>query len=113
MEGPLVGGGHAPPPVTYAQVVATPVGGGHAPHQPHSVVSRPTTGPVSPQQDTQDQSPRNNSPVRNRRESVQPAPADQIKQEPASKERDLPVRRSSRVNKGKTPKSLEDYVVEL
>ena len=86
-----VGGGHAPPPVTNAQVVATPVGG-------------------SPRQD---QVLRSGSPGRDSREFMQLAPDDVIEQEPIGENSEPRVRRSNRVNKGKMPKALEDFEVEL
>ena len=86
-----VGDGHAPSPVTNAQVGATPVGG-------------------SPRQD---QVLRSGSPGRDRRESLQLAPDDVIEQEPIGKSSEPRVRRSNRVNKGKMPKALEDFEVEL
>ena len=108
-----VGGGHAPPPATYSQVAATPVGGGHAAHQPHQAVSMPPLGPSSTQQITQDQVDRSSGPVMDMRDSVQPATEVQIKQDPASKDIDLKVRRSARANKGKTSKYYEDFEMEL
>ena len=100
-----VGGGHAPSPVTNVQVVATPVGVGQVAHQPHTAGSQYNTGTGSPRRD---QVPRSRSPGMDRRESVEPAP-DGL----ASGNREPEVRRSSRANKGKLPKSLADFEVEL
>ena len=44
---------------------------------------------------------------------MQPASDDVIEQEPIGENRQPGVRRSSRVNKGKIPKALEDFEVEL
>ena len=48
-----------------------------------------------------------------RRESVEPAPGVVIEQEPIGKNSEPSVRRSNRANKGKMPKALEDFEVEL
>ena len=97
-----MGNGHAPPPVTNTQIVATPVVGAPVLHQPH------TAG--SPRRD---QVPRSRSTRMDRRESVEPAPSDVIEQEPIGENSEPNVRRSNRVNKGKMPKALEDFEVEL
>ena len=42
-----------------------------------------------------------------------PAPSDNIEQEPINVNSEPNVRRSNRANKGKMPRALEDYEVEL
>ena len=76
--------------------------GDPVPHQPHAA-GRPR----------QDQVPRSRSPGMERRGSVEPAPSDVIEQEPISVNSEPNVRRSNRANKGKMPKALEDFEVEL
>ena len=73
----------------------------------------PPLGPSSTQQTTQDQVDRSSDPVMDMRDSVQPATEVQIKQDPASKDIDLKVRRSARANKGKTSKYYEDFEMDL
>ena len=102
--GHQVGNGHVPPPVIAAPVVATPVVGNQVHHQPH------TAGVGSPRRDLVH---RNGSPRRDSRESMQQAPDDVVEQEPISENSEPSVRRSNRANKGKMPKALEDFEVEL
>ena len=97
-----MGDGHAPPPVTDTQVVATPVVGAPVPHQPHTAVSP-----------RRDQVSRSRSPGMERRGSLGPVPSDIIEQEPINVNSEPNVRRSNRANKGQMPKALKDFEVEL
>ena len=95
-----MGNGHVLPPVTTAQVVATPGVGDQVPHQPQTV------GVGSPRRD---QVLGNRSPRRDSRGSMQLAPDIVIEQEPIGENSEPSVRRSNRANKGKMPKALEDF----
>ena len=95
--------GYAPQPaVMEDQVVATPVVDDTVPHEPHGVGSP-----------RRDQVHRRRSSGIVRRGSVEPAPGDIIEQEPISENSEPNVRRSNRANKGKMPKALQDFEVEL
>ena len=97
-----VGDSQALPPVTTTQVTTTPVVGGPVSHQ-HHAASSPRRDQVS----------RSRSPGLERRGSLEPAPSDIIVQEPINVNSEPNVRRSNRANKGKMPRALEDYEVEL
>ena len=97
------GDGYVPQPaVMEDQGVTTPVLDDQVPHEPHGVGSP-----------RRDQVPRRRSSGVVRRGSVEPAPSDIIEQEPISVNSEPNVRRSNRANKGKMPKALEDFEVEL
>ena len=97
-----MGNGHVPPLVTVVPVVATPVSSDPVPYEPHAEGSP-----------RREQVPRSRSPGLERRGSLEPAPSDITEQEPINVTSEPNVRRSNRANKGKMPRALKDYEVEL
>ena len=97
-----VGDSYALPPVTTTSVVVTPAVGDQVPHQHHAAGSP-----------RRDQVHRSRSPGLGRRGLLEPAPSDIIEREPINVTSEPNVRRSNRANKGKMPRALADYEVEL